>query len=131
VKIQATTILPFDISLNAYYRAVTGNSWTTRFRTERLNQGRVTFFTEPRGSNHYDMESILDIRMEKTFTLSKKYRLGVILDVFNVFNTDTIRSWGTRIGSDWFPGDYPSTEGHELYDIVAPRQARVGIRLIF
>jgi len=55
----------------------------------------------------------------------------LIFDVFNVFNTNTVTSWGTRIGYDWYPGDWPSTDGHELYSIVLPRQARVGIRLIF
>ncbi len=77
------------------------------------------------------MEKILNVRLEKIFTLANKYRLGVMVDVFNVFNADTINSWGTRIGYDWTPGDYPSTDGHELYGISTPRQARVGIRLMF
>jgi hypothetical protein len=81
------------------------------------------------------MEKILDLRLEKIFTLAKRYRLGLIVDVFNVFNADTITSWGTRIGYDWLldtdPNYYQSTEGHNLLGIVRPRQARVGIRLIF
>jgi len=131
LKIQGTYVLPFDISFNAYFRAITGNAWTTRYRTDYLNQGRVTFYAEPRGSNHYDVASILDVRLEKTFNLAKRYRLGVILDAFNVLNADTITNWATRIGYDYFPGDYPSTDGHGLYDIVTPRQFRVGIRLMF
>jgi hypothetical protein len=133
IKIQATYQLPLGINLNAYYRAITGDAWTTRYRTSRdaTNQGRVTFFVERRGSNHYKMDQELDLRLEKTFTIASKYRLGVLFDVFNVFNSDSITSWGTRIGYDWTPGDYPSTSGHELYGIVLPRQARLGIRLIF
>jgi hypothetical protein len=79
----------------------------------------------------------LDVRLEKTFMLAKKYRLGVILDVYNVFNNDTITSWGTQYGASatWFTPSsesyYPSTEGHRLRSIQTPRQARVGIRLIF
>jgi len=132
IKLQGTYVLPFDINFNAYFRGITGDSWTTRFRTPRLNQGRVTFFAEPRGANHYPMEKILDLRLEKVFTLARKYRLGVMVDVFNVLNADMLTSWGTRIGYDWYSdGSYPSTDGHELYGIVRPRQARVGIRLIF
>ncbi|MCK7478457.1 MAG: TonB-dependent receptor [Candidatus Moduliflexus flocculans] len=97
----------------------------------RFNQGRITFFAEERGANHYPMAKNLDLRLEKIFTIAKKYRLGVMADVFNVFNDDTLTSWGTRIGYDWNEGDYPSTDGHELYSIVRPRQARVGLRLIF
>ncbi len=131
IKVQGTYVLPFDISFNAYYRGITGNAWTTRIRTGRYNQGRITFLAEPRGANHYPMQHILDLRLEKIFTLAGKYRLGLLVDVFNVFNADTITSWGTRIGYDWIPGETPSTDGHELYGIVRPRQARVGVRVIF
>jgi hypothetical protein len=131
IKVQGTYILPLGISFNAYFRGITGNAWTTRVRTRSYNQGRITFFAEQRGSNHYPMQKILDLRLEKIFTIAQKYRLGLMVDVFNVFNDDTITSWGTRIGYDWNTGDYPSTDGHELYGIVRPRQARIGIRLIF
>ena len=131
LKIQTTYVLPFGIHFNAYFRAITGNAWTKRYQTPRLAHGRVTVFVEPRGSNHYPLEKILDLRLEKTFTFAEKYRLGLMFDIFNVFNVDTITSWGTRIGYDWLPGEYPSTDGHELYGIVRPRQARVGIRLMF
>jgi hypothetical protein len=131
IKIQGTYILPFNISFNVYYRGITGESWTTEFRTSRLNQGRVTFFAEPRGSNHYKLTNRLDLRLEKIFTLQNRYRLGIIFDIFNLFNVNTITSWGTRIGYDWVPGEYPSGDGHEVYSIPNPRQARVGFRLIF
>jgi len=131
LKIQGTYILPLDISFSAYFRAITGNAWTTRFRTKRLAQGRVTFFAEERGKYHYPMQKILDLRLEKIFRFKEKYRFGIILDVFNVFNADTVTSWGTRIGYDWYPDKWPSTDGHQLYSIVRPRQLRLGLRLMF
>jgi hypothetical protein len=131
LKIQGTYILPFDISFNAYFRAITGNAWAPQVETARLNQGRTFVFLEPRGSKHYPVQKTLDIRLEKIFTLASKYKLGVIFDVFNAFNDNTITSWGTTYGLDWVPGAYGSTGGHELYSFNTPRQARVGIRLIF
>jgi len=139
LKLQGTYVLPFGVYLTGYFRAITGNAWTRRIRSRPLDQGRVTFFTEPRGSNHYPISKILDIRMEKTFMLAEKFRLGLMVDVFNVFNDDTITSWGTRIDYDWQlpPPDTPSdeyhssTDGHDLLGIVRARQARVGIRLMF
>jgi hypothetical protein len=131
IKLQGTYVLPLDINFNFYLHSITGNAWTTRVRTSRYNQGRITFFAEPRGSNHYPLVTGLDLRLEKVFTLANKYRLGVIFDIFNVLNDDTITNWGTRHGYDWNPGDYPSTDGHELYGFNRPRQARLGIRLIF
>lgn len=131
LKIQGTYILPWEIALNVYFRSVTGTAWAQRFRSPRLNQGRVTFYAEKRGSRHYDTQNILDVRLEKIFTLAQKYRLGLMFDVFNVFNADTITSWGTRIGYDWNEGEYPSTDGHKLYGIVNPRQIRLGVRVMF
>ncbi len=79
------------------------------------------------------MQKILDVRLEKIFKFGDKYRLGLIADVFNVFNADTVTYWGTLLGSDYFldPETYPSTAGHALYGIVNPRQARLGVRLLF
>jgi hypothetical protein len=135
LKIQGTYILPLDIHLTAYFRAITGQAWTRRFRTGWFNQGRITFFTEARGSNHYPIYKLLDLRLEKTFMIAEKYRLGLMADVFNVFNDDTITSWGTRIDFDWLlttdPEYYTSTDGHDLYGIVSPRQVRIGIRMMF
>jgi len=149
IKIQASYLIPVvDLSVSAYFRGITGNAWTSRRRTSLFNQGRITFFLEDRGANHYPMDKSLDVRLEKIFTLAGKYRLGILFDVFNVFNTDTVTSWGTRVGYDWgVPADwqnpdpadnpgwadhYPSsTSGHQLSAIVLPRQARIGLRLIF
>ena len=138
IKLQGTYVLPLDISLTGYFWGITGNSWTTRILTDPFNQGQITFFTEARGSHHYPMQKILNIRLEKIFTLAKKYRLGLMFDVFNVFNDDTITSWGTRIGFDWFTAaspegspSYSSTDGHRLRSISMPRQARLGIRFMF
>jgi hypothetical protein len=134
-KVQGTYVMPLDINFNFYFRAITGDAWTTNFETQRFNQGRILILAEARGSHHYPLQKNLDLRLEKTFTLAKKYRLGVMVDVFNVFNDDTVNAWGTVIdgvSSDWFTdGSYASTQGHDLYGISAPRQARVGLRLMF
>ena len=133
IKIQGTYLLPWGIYFNAYFRGVTGDAYTDRYRTRRYGQGRVTFFTEPRGTYHYTMPVMLDLRLEKTFTLAKKYQLGLILDVFNLFNDNSPDDWGTRIDYDYYPGgtDWPSTNGHELYGVVDPRRVRIGVRFTF
>ncbi len=136
IKISGTYILPFDIALNAYFHVNSQDRWTTLYRTTKnaTEQGRVTFNTEKWGANQLPMAKTLDLRIEKIFNIASKYRLGLIFDVFNVFNDDTITSWYSRLGYDYFPNDptySPSTQGHKLDGIVLPRRARVGIRLIF
>jgi len=136
IKVQATYVLPFNINFNAYLHAITGTAYTQRRRSgsRDFDQGRITFNVEPAGTYHYPMATSLDLRLEKTFTLAVKYRLGLIFDVFNVFNANTINSWGNRINYDWIaddPAESPSTQGHTLYGLVLPRRARLGIRFIF
>jgi len=131
LKLQGTYVFPYGIQCSASFRAISGNAWAQRYWTPPLSQGRVTFFTERRGSNHLAMQKILDLRLEKIFSFEDRYRIGLMFDVFNVFNANTVTDWGTRIGYDWIPGEYPSTDGHELYGIVPPRQIRLGLRLMF
>jgi hypothetical protein len=134
VKIQGSYILPFDIHMNVYFQAISGDTWTARYRTKVYGTGgRVTFYLEPRGSERYPMWKNLDIRFEKTFLLAKKYQLGVFFDVFNVFNDAIVTSWGTRVGYDWYPTDttVTSTNNHDLLGLTLPRRARVGIRVMF
>jgi hypothetical protein len=132
VKLQASYILPLDIRLNAYFTAISGGTWTARRRTSYNSfGGRITVFVEPRGSNRYEMQKNLDMRLEKTFLLAGKYQLGLFFDVFNVFNTSVITSWGNRIGYDWYLDGPESTQGHDLYGLNMPRRARLGIRCMF
>jgi hypothetical protein len=138
IKVQGTYMIPkIEVALNVYFHGITGNAWATTFTTQRLNQGRVTFFVEPRGSHHLPMAKLLDLRLEKIFAIAGRYRLGLIFDVFNIFNDNTIESWGTNWGNGadyYLPGQSgytASTSGHFLYGIPNPRQARLGIRLIF
>jgi hypothetical protein len=82
------------------------------------------------------MATSLDLRLEKTFVLAAKYRLGLIFDVFNVLNDNAIEEWGNTIEYNWTAdpnaeGYTPSTLGHKLYTMVLPRRARLGLRLIF
>jgi hypothetical protein len=131
IKIQGTYVLPFDISFSAYFHAITGDAWGARVRGPRLPY-RVTYQVEPRGTYHYEMDTQLDLRLEKTFTMAKKYKLGVIFDVFNVFNSNAISAWGTQANYDYYLDNIPaSTQGHKITTVVMPRRARLGLRLIF
>jgi len=128
-KLQGTYILPFDIRFNAHFRYITGNTWT-RTAWYRLDQGGRTILTEERGSRRYSDRKLLDLRLEKTFTFAEKYQVGLMMDIFNVFNADTVTDWGTEAGYDWTPGD-PGPDGHTVYGLIEPRAIRLGVRLFF
>ena len=136
VKIQASYVLPFDISLSAYFHAITGEAYTQQKRSARgdFDQGRVTFNVQPSGTYHYPIVTSLDLRLEKTCRLATRYRIGGFVDVFNVFNDHTITSWGTRVDYDWYPdvSSYaPLIQNHDLLGMALPRRARLGLRFIF
>ena len=131
IKIQGTYILPLDISFSAYFHAVGGDAWGTQVRGPKIPY-RLIFNLEPRGTYHFAMDTQLDLRLEKSFTMAQKYKLGVIFDVFNVFNSNTITAWGTYAGRDFYVDGIPtSTQGHKITTVVLPRRARIGLRLTF
>jgi outer membrane receptor protein involved in Fe transport len=132
VKLQGSYILPLDIHFNAYFAYRTGNAYTRRARF-RLDQGRETIHTEPMGSRRYESRTNLDLRIEKTFMIAEKYRIGLMIDIFNVFNADTITNWGSRTEYDWYEdlSEYPASDGHQVYGLVNPRAIRLGVRFFF
>jgi hypothetical protein len=134
LKVQGTYVLPLDIHFNAAFSYITGNTYSRRIRP-RLPQGRRYIKTEERGSRRYPDRMNLDLRLEKTFLISDKYRIGLMADIFNVFNDDTVTSWGTRVDYDWTPHEFdssaPGPDGHEVYRLVFPRAVRLGIRFFF
>jgi len=134
LKLQGSYIFPLDIHVNAYFRYITGNTYTRQIRP-RFSQGRRYINTEPRGSRRYPYKMTLDFRLEKTFMVAEKYRIGLMMDIFNVFNSDTITSWGTRVDYDWTPHEFdpdaPGPDGHEVYNLLEPRAFRLGIRFFF
>ena len=132
IKAQGSYILPLDIHFNASFSYVTGNTWTRQARYT-LDQGRQYINTEPHGSQRYDGQMNLDLRLEKTVTFADRYRVGLMVDIFNVFNDNTITSWGSTAGLTWNPNDpnAPGPDGHDVYGLVNPRGIRFGIRLFF
>lgn len=132
IKLQGSYIFPLDIHFNAYFRYITGSTYTRGVRF-RLDQGRRTILSEEHGARRLEDQALLDLRLEKTFMFGDKVRLGLLMDIFNVFNDDSITSWGSTINSSWFPdlSQYASSDGHKVYSLVSPRAIRLGIRVFF
>jgi len=84
----------------------------------------VSIFAEKRGSYKLPGMRNLNLRMEKFFFFGDM-RLGVLLDIFNVFNWDTVREVETYY-DPW--SDYQF--GH-VWWIQGPRSFKLGIRFEF
>jgi hypothetical protein len=121
VKLQGTYEAPRGVYVSAFYRFASGLPFTRTLAVSGLPQGVVTVFAEPRGSRVTDAASNLDFRIEKSFKAGGDRRVGLMLDVFNVFNASTIVQLG-------------STTGVNLgrpQSVVNPRLARFGVRFIW
>lgn len=120
LKLQGTVILPLDISFNFYFSYISGNTYTRRLRVY-LNQGGRYIFTEPRGSRRLPTQKNLDLRIEKIFRFGENFRAGLIVDIFNVFNTGVATRVYTVAGPNF----------ENVTGLNYPRGFRAGIRFFF
>jgi hypothetical protein len=86
-----------------------------------FNQGPITFYAEERGTRRIDTIHYMDFRVSKYFDIRSDQRLELILDVFNLFNQNTVTGVNGNTGSDFLN---PLT-------ILGPRVFRLGARFVF
>ncbi len=121
-------VKPLDFLVGWTYLYMTGFYDTRELTVRAPNGRRYTILADERGSYQHDNRSILDIRIEKKFKLPGSLggvkdagELGIMVDVFNLFNADTITSRRMSTGSLYLT---PRR-------LVTPRGVRVGFRWIF
>jgi outer membrane receptor protein involved in Fe transport len=130
LKIQGTYEAPWQLLFSANYVLQSGLPWARTMRYVRgtdspliVVESQIVVRAEPIGAQRFDTEKQLDLRAEKKFEIGGGRRLGVILDVFNVFNASTVTAvQQTRIDLPTFgrPGE-----------IMLPRSLRLGARFEF
>ncbi len=121
VKVQGSFILPLDINVGFNFSYITGNTYNKSIRLGFVNQQAPNILADPAGSVYrYPSQTNLDLRIQKDFRFGK-IRVGVLADVFNLFNAGTVYDVVTQAGPE-----FGNTQ-----DIVYPRRFRVGLRVYF
>jgi hypothetical protein len=87
---------------------------------DALNQGIIEVLADPQGFDRHPRVLLIDARIERELDLGRYGRLGLIGDVFNLLNANTITELGQRGG----------TFG-TVHEILAPRVFRIGLRYRF
>ena len=93
IKLQSTVLLPGDFILSGYFKFFSGTPWG-RTLDVQLPMNPVLFeypgnfvsvMAESPGSNRNRSSCVMDIRLEKAFRFGQSSRLGLFVDVLNVF----------------------------------------------
>ncbi len=122
-KLQGSYLLPDPIRtlIGFQFDAMSSGAFTHTQRFSGFNQGRVTVPIEQMGSTSLDSLKNLNVRAEKKFQLPNALGdLGLLMDVFNVTNEDTVTNIQLR---EPFFGDPRS--------IPNPRIFRIALRWLF
>ncbi len=107
-KLAGSVVLPGKITLGLFYQFFSGQNYNRNIRIPRdidpdavgLMAPDIRIYGEQAGSYRYPSQHNLDLRLEKFFTFGEKFRLGILMDMFNVFNSSTVTNVETRIEED-------------------------------
>jgi hypothetical protein len=93
-----------EASVNAYFRVLSGANYTPV--AETLSNANFNApsssrrpLLEPLGSRRLPTQRELDLRVEKTFSLGARDRIGLFVEILNVFNDNTITGVSVRVPS--------------------------------
>lgn len=111
---------PWDIVFGGFFRAQSGVPFPRLIQITTLNQGPITIFAEKVGATRLPFTTTLDLSFEKRFDIQGG-RLGVSLDLFNLFNSNTVLDAQTLSGPAFL---VPKS-------ILSPRLARIGVKYDF
>ncbi|MGD9347254.1 MAG: TonB-dependent receptor [Candidatus Aminicenantes bacterium] len=135
LKLAGSVVLPLEITLGAFFQFYSGQTYNRRILIDRdvdpdqvgLYADDIRFYGEEKGSFRYPSLSNLDIRLEKFFTFGEKMRIGLLMDMYNVLNSDTVDYRETRID----PPDYGRDPFGFARGIVGPRTFKFGLHFEF
>lgn len=125
-KISGNILLPGEINFSGFLIARSGHSrqrnmQVTRAMVPELTRSTQSVRLEPNDVNRYDSVTLLDLRFGRIFDMGGTWRLEPFVDLYNLFNVNTILNEVTTVGPNL--GNVSST--------VNPRVIRVGFKTSF
>ncbi|MBE0461123.1 MAG: TonB-dependent receptor [Candidatus Aminicenantes bacterium] len=141
IKILGSYILPLDIVVSAYFNYRSGLPWARTLDRVYFPKGfgaqtsYVSILAEPSGTQRNAPETLLDVRLEKSFNFGTRGKLSFYVDVFNLGGSTSIATVQNPNARLWYyetPSKYTlaSTYG-DITGISGVRSVRLGFRLSF
>lgn len=127
-KLQATWGGLWGIQIGGYLNYHAGDFFTRNIRSGdlgvSLSQGNTSVYAEQRGASQHPAITTLDLRAEKDFSITQKIKINIMLDMFNVFNSNT------PTGAESISSSKSIVYG-QTTSIMSPRIFRLGARVTF
>lgn len=117
-KLSMTLALPKEFRVSPLVRHQAGPNFGRTF-VAPLNFGSTTLLAEPFNSQRTRNVTLVDMRIEKSFTVAKKWLPAAFFDLYNILNTNAENAVISSSGSSWLR---PTT-------IVSPRIVKLGVKL--
>jgi len=122
-KVIGRYLMPWDIGFSGSWKVQSGFNFARTISVNFPVEGARNVRVEPINSNRYPTVGILDLRVDKAFTLGKLGKVTPMLDVFNILNSGvptTVRTTNTA-----------TAPFQEVTAILNPRVIRFGFRYNF
>ncbi len=121
-KLSASYSFPWGIMASTNFIYQTGVPIPAFLRVYP-NQGVRQILAEPRGNERFKPWTLFDLRLQKTFIVYKTWKIYAFVDVFNVFDSNTVLGYASY--NTW------SESYREPNSIFYPRRLQIGLRLEF
>jgi hypothetical protein len=120
-KVVGRYELPLGFGAGLSYKLQSGYNWARIISVSLPNAGSENVFAEPLDSNRAPNVGILDVRLDKSFNLSRAGRISLIADLFNATNSNVVTNARNTSG----------TRFKEVISVLDPRVFRFGVRYTF
>jgi len=132
---------PWGIRISPVLRMQKGAPLTPAYAVTGLNIGTLYVPLTPTGSTYMPDLFVFDSRFEKYLTFHERYKLGLFLDIFNIFNSNAANAEGSVISKKSTTiniAGNPANGQTVFYEgfgapttILPPRILRIGARFSF
>lgn len=128
IKLSTAYAGPWDIHVGGRYSYESGRPYGRLIivRGMGAGQGDVTILAEPRGAYRLPAVNDFQIRVDKDLRFGSRRRLRLSVDVFNIFNSDTVLT--LRNNSSQVTA---ATPWAQTLTVVRPRTFQLGARFEF
>lgn len=120
-KLIGRYTLPWDFGLSGSYKLQSGRQWGRSLNVSLPGAGSETIRVEPVNSNRAPNVHIVDLRVDRAFSIRRAGRLTAMVDVFNLFNLGTVTTFRTATAANF----------KEVTSLLGPRIIRFGVRYEF